>query len=448
MDRHAARTPFYHVTTLSNFVKGYDKYQRRYAKTAITQSTFPDQFFLLRRDELAIGVAKAEKLRARLNLPGDRLIVLETAAAESELRRDHASGLGQYVPRNYIDLAAVHYFENDAAHELRRMRVEDVTAQSFETVAGTLLPWDRLAPRSISVLPIAQACQAKCRFCFSQASVSADFQGYVSDWGRVAAALAAAKEAGAERAVITGGGEPTLLKHEQLVRLVGQCAAHFNKTVLITNGHILGRLDEPARRERLRALDRAGLSVLAVSRHHHDRARNAAIMRLDTKTEDLLGTVRALRTELENISPRLICVLQDDGIATPAAIGDYLSWAAQQGVRQVNFKELYVSTGNESAYADRAANEYSARHQVPLRIVHDFAAARGWAQTAALPWGAPVFSGEHDGTPMQVAAYTEPSVYWERTNGIARSWNLMSDGAILASLEDPRSHITLKGPQP
>ena len=44
---------------------------------------------------------------------------------------------------------------------------------------------------------------------------------------------------------------------------------------------------------------------------------------------------------------------------------------------------------------------------------------------------------------IRVAAYTEPSLFWERSHGVARSWNLMSDGRCLASLEDRASEILL-----
>ncbi|MGR5130705.1 hypothetical protein, partial [Photobacterium swingsii] len=60
------------------------------------------------------------------------------------------------------------------------------------------------------------------------------------------------------------------------------------------------------------------------------------------------------------------------------------------------------------------------------------------------PWGAPVFAGEWAGRPMRIAAYTEPSLYWERTHGIARSWNVMADGRCYASLEDRASELTLE----
>lgn len=441
---HQRLFEWYHVTTLSNFVRGYDKYKRQYSKAGIAESAFPDQFFLLREDELFIGVTKAGKLLEKLGLEGDRLIALKTRVPENQLRRDHASGVAQYIPQNYIDLDSVYFIRNGQDYdvpELIPMRVEDVVAQSFEVIDKTLIPWDRLRPRTVSILPIAMACQASCKFCFSKASVSSAFQGRISDWDRITSVLQAAKEAGAERAVITGGGEPSLLKRDHMIRLVGECASQFNKVVLITNGHIFGNMDAGKRLETLSRLDQAGLSVLAISHHHYNAAQNTNIMGLDTKTEEVIKTLCDHQGQFNNIVPRFICVLQDEGVSNVEDMEHYLSWSARQGVAQVNFKELYVSTGNESAFSDMTANVYSAQHQVSLRVVHDFVAKHAWKKVAELPWGAPVFKGEWGGLTMEVAAYTEPSVYWERTHGIARSWNLMSDGTTLASLECLMSQV-------
>ena len=97
----------------------------------------------------------------------------------------------------------------------------------------------------------------------------------------------------------------------------------------------------------------------------------------------------------------------------------------------------------ESLYHRHAANEWSHANQVPLSLVLDFAERHGFTEIARLPWGSPVFRGEWRGRRLQIAAYTEPSLFWERVHGIARSWNLMSDGRCLVSLEDRASEIAL-----
>ena len=78
---------------------------------------------------------------------------------------------------------------------------------------------------------------------------------------------------------------------------------------------------------------------------------------------------------------------------------------------------------------------------MPLALILEFAARHGFVEIARLPWGSPVFRGTWRGKPMQIAAYTEPSLFWERSQGVARSWNLMADGRCLVSLEDRASEI-------
>jgi len=292
------------------------------------------------------------------------------------------------------------------------------------------------------MLPIARGCQAACPFCFSEASASADQKQRRLDWDKVRTWLHLARSRGADRAVITGGGEPTMLPFSDLTRLVRECREHAAKVVLITNGIALACVSPAVAVERLVALRHAGLNVLALSRHHHDEAINRGLMNAETRTPQLLDIVR--RTSERPGAPlrtRLICVLQEGGVASAGAVDEYVRWAVASGADEVCFKELYVSTTAESVYHSRAANAWSESHQVPLSIVLEWAERRGLRREKPLPWGAPVFAGRVDDRDVRVAAYTEPSLFWERVHGIARSWNVMADGSCLASLEDRRSRL-------
>lgn len=121
----------------------------------------------------------------------------------------------------------------------------------------------------------------------------------------------------------------------------------------------------------------------------------------------------------------------------------YLERAADDGFDEVCFKELYVASTAESPWAPSEINAYARANQVPLAIVLEALDALGFREVLRLPWGAPVLEGRLSGRALQVAAYTEPSVGWERAHGLARSWNLLSDGRCFASLEDPASHLAL-----
>ena len=437
---------FYHVTVLSNFARGFDKYSRSYCKARIPESTFQNRFFLLRRNELSIGIQKAAPLLEKLGLTGNRLIVLETSVAISQLHANTTNGRGQFIKSDRITLTQVHEieFHNGSGTTLKTLVIEDAMAASLRLLQGAFVPFANIRPRAISFLPVALACQAKCPFCFSKASVSSDQPAAKPDWNKVETWLNRARMSGAERAVITGGGEPTLLPEPSLLRLISMCASTFEKVVLITNGHTLAAT-QANQVAKLGALYDAGLRVLAISRHHHDAERNHRLMNLETPAESLIRTWREHRPRWPQLRLRLISVLQKDGVEDDLSVEQYISWAAEQGVEEICFKELYVSTSVESVYHDRAANDWSRQHQVPLSLVTRFAEREKFVMESALPWGAPVFSGEWRGHPLRIAAYTEPSLFWERTHGVARSWNVMADGRCHVSLEDRASEIKLEG---
>jgi MoaA/NifB/PqqE/SkfB family radical SAM enzyme len=106
----------------------------------------------------------------------------------------------------------------------------------------------------------------------------------------VSAWLGRAHAHGAKRAVITGGGEPTLLPPALLQRLVAACARRFDKVVLITNGHTLAAASEADQVTRFGALYDAGLRVLAISRHHFEAEKSKRLMHLHTPVEALIRT--------------------------------------------------------------------------------------------------------------------------------------------------------------
>ena len=154
---NATTETLWHVTVLSNFVRGFDKYARTYSKAGIPESTFPDRFFLLRKTELGVGVAKARTLLDRLALPGDRLIALQTAVAAADLQSNTRTGLGRYVASPSIRLTGVGFIEeNEGAIRLHVASLEEVTAQSLQVCQPKLADYAALRPRTFSVLPVAR----------------------------------------------------------------------------------------------------------------------------------------------------------------------------------------------------------------------------------------------------------------------------------------------------
>jgi hypothetical protein len=136
-------------------------------------------------------------------------------------------------------------------------------------------------------------------------------------------------------------------------------------------------------------------------------------------------------------------VLQKNGVCDERTLTEYLDWAAATGAGEICFKELYVAATRESIYYDTKYNTWCRENQVSMKLVSNFLRERQAMKVGELPWGSPIYRLRWKGILLQVAVYTEPSVYWERTAGICRSWNLMADGTCLASLETADSRIEM-----
>jgi hypothetical protein len=416
----AGGEPVFLLVPIERFAEAFDRYTRRVVPPEPTSEPLTSAALSARLGALAERGAPAEQGM----LPGSPLVLeLEPGAAGPSWA-----------------VAAVYGVAGGG--RLAPISIERASSLSLRSLAPRLLGYGALRPRTVSLLPVASACEARCRFCFSRASISRDQPGALLSPGAAGRALEAGLARGAERAVITGGGEPGLLPLPSLLALVGAASRCFpGRVVLISNGAFLGRMAASERREALGALEAAGLSTLSVSRHHHERSRAEALMALDTDVESVIASMPRHGSGAR-LRPRLVAVLQRGGLETPGDIEAYLRWAASIGVAEITLKELYVSTSEESLYHDDESNRWARAHQVPLSIAVAWLERAGARLLDRLPWGAPIYEVVLDGVSLRVAAYTEPSLFWERTHGLARSWNVMADGRCYASLEDRASQIS------
>lgn len=454
-------TPMYHVTTMSNFIRGYNKYSRRYCKSTIPESTFPNKFFLLHANQLPTGIEKAWKLLKKLDIKGDCLLVLHTviktwkdpqsgfvSSDEAEENALYVHPKGQYVRRNWIEISDLSVLSLEPMATLTGISVEEAAARSLRLQTMELASYQDVTPRTVSLMPIAKGCQARCPFCFSKGSVSNDVKQQRMYEDKVEEVLQAAKDRGAERAVITGGGEPFMLPFDRLLKIISQCSSKFSTVCAISNGYSLAQLSDSARSEALKALDVAGLTVLSLSRHAVTEDENEGIMWLRTESWKVAQSWRKAlnRGELKSLTRlRWVCVLQKGGVDSLEKLREYVTFVINSGANEICFKELYVSTSVESVYHDHQSNIWSAENQVSLSLVLDFCESNGFMKTDELPWGAPIYEGVFgdSATSLKIAAYTEPSVFWERSHGLCRSWNYMANGEVLASLEDKDSQVMI-----
>jgi len=278
--------------------------------------------------------------------------------------------------------------------------------------------WDRCRFLTCSVLPVASACNLRCPFCFSKSSLSA-LQRERPRWSRmrIERYYAFARERGATRLVVTGGGEP-LLRPDDVCDLVRRGTEYFDEIACFTNGSYLTR-------ELAGRLAEAGLTYLCYSRHHHDDGRCRQLMGDGTPTLDEFCRGAG------PLKIRATCVMTRGWIDSTPLVQDYIDALSAYGVREFTFKHTYTAYP-ESVFGASAQNGWARDHQVEF----DPFAGRGQV-LARLPWG-PVIRRIDT---VHVCYYHEPTPQWEKEHRLCRSSNLLSDGTVYASLEDRSSQL-------
>lgn len=278
--------------------------------------------------------------------------------------------------------------------------------------------WSACRFLTCSVLPVRLACNLACRFCFSRSSISALRHDRI-DWASadVESYYRFARDRGATRLVVTGGGEP-LLRADDAVRLVERGRVHFDEIALFTNGTYLTK-------ELANRLRGAGLSYLCYSRHHHD----------DTLCRALMGptapTLAAFFQAADGLKVRATCVMARGFIDSPTEVNRYIEALAPFGVREFTFKHTYVAYEG-SVFRGSTQDGWAAAHRVADDPFDGRAEILG-----RLPWGPAIRRlGE-----FRVCYYHEPDPGWEKEHRLCRSINLLSDGSAFASLEDHRSRL-------
>jgi cyclic pyranopterin phosphate synthase len=278
--------------------------------------------------------------------------------------------------------------------------------------------WHDCRYLTCSVLPVRFAWNCACPFCFSKSSLSALRHDTV-DWARLDLEryFTFARERGATRLVITGGGEP-LLRADAVLDIVRRGTLFFKEIACFTNGSLLTRALADA-------LADAGLSYLCYSRHHFDEALNRHLM------GPAAPTLAQFFDAAGRLTVRATCVMARSHVDGAATVWRYIDALGGFGVRQFTFKHTYVAY-EQSVFAGSPEDRWAADH----RVAFDPFANQGDV-IAHLPWGPTVRRiGAH-----QVCYYHEPTPAWEREHQICRSINLLSDGTVFASLEDQSSRL-------
>ncbi|MYN01027.1 hypothetical protein GTP41_02840 [Pseudoduganella sp. DS3] len=133
--------------------------------------------------------------------------------------------------------------------------------------------------------------------------------------------------------------------------------------VLYTNGAGLAVTQQgEALTERLAGF---GLDWLELSRHHFDAATNQSIMRFrpGVQVQYQQAFSAMVRRLAGRLNVKLVCIIQDGGVAQAEAVLRYLEWAHALGVRSVIFREF---SKLDESYKDNVTARYIGKARISM----------------------------------------------------------------------------------
>jgi len=227
----------------------------------------------------------------------------------------------------------------------------------------------------LSVVPQTVGCNAKCRCCLSRTNFNVDGRKKLN-LGVVRRACRFAKDLGAQSAIITGKGEPTMMDRVHLVEVTKVLGEFFSQIDFHTNGLLLPYLGP----DYIRTLYGAGLTNLTLSIAHYDDKKNAEVMGI--LKPYIEKTFDWLKTYGDGIHVRLSCLLARGYIDSPEEMKKYCDFAADHGVSAVVFRGLWVKDGKTEQ------DVWSRDHRVDMAtLFKEFVRTYGLPSIMSLPWG-------------------------------------------------------------
>ncbi|XLZ68899.1 hypothetical protein ABT364_20450 [Massilia sp. SR12] len=108
-----------------------------------------------------------------------------------------------------------------------------------------------------------------------------------------------------------------------------------------------------------------GLDWLELSRHHFDEATNQSIMRFrpGVQVQHQQAFSAMVRRLADRLNVKLVCIIQDGGVAQAEAVLRYLEWAHALGVRSVIFREF---SKLDDSYKDNVTARYIGKARIAM----------------------------------------------------------------------------------
>jgi hypothetical protein len=203
-------------------------------------------------------------------------------------------------------------------------------------------------PLTFTPFASARNCSARCVFCsetliFKEASrLSASLRPNANYFAGLERALKEMKglPIGLSLSGLESTDDPDWLLQTIALLSDFEASTPVDEKVLYTNAS--GLAERTYGKILLPALKEFKLTRAEISRHHFDSTQNDKIMRFRDPEGVTLRTEfePTVKSVLSNVHVRLVCIVQENGVASGADVCRYLEWAYSLGVTDVVFREF------------------------------------------------------------------------------------------------------------
>lgn len=276
---------------------------------------------------------------------------------------------------------------------------------------------------SLSVMAGTPACNLRCPYCISKTTFRVEvppkteiplerISFLANKFLRVADGL--------PYGIITGKGEPTLAKMEE----IGGIIDVLNTSGLIPELQTNGTLLTP---ENLTYWKERGLNTVALSCVSHVGEVNSQMLSGGTVTWNL-GNIVAQAKEL-GLLTRLTVIMSKGGIDSSEAFFDFLKWAKEVGGHQVTFRKMGQPRNLVLPGSQKVADWISANYVPPQMALEALTSCPDAKEQDPLPWSRR-FS--FNGMSVVISECITPP-----KDSLARSAIIQPDGHLYLSWDDP-----------
>lgn len=239
--------------------------------------------------------------------------------------------------------------------------------------------------QSISIVPETVGCPAGCKYCISRMTKTPK-NGKKIDFKKLSNALQYARSGDAQTAILTSKGETLESDWNYLGEILKETKAHgFGQRDLHSN--MYGVLERKKEFYEKLIKPEYGLTNVTITAASMDPETSKEIMGIDM---DYQGLFKYLNEDCD-ITIRLSCVMNKQGVHDKETIEDYINKAKKAGAHQIVFRGLWIPDNRKENGVSLWSNQNYVGVEAAEKALEELVEEGKAHKIFQLPWGATVY---------------------------------------------------------